>query len=313
MKERINLFTDESGIGNISYLTYKFFMMASVIMSESEEIKAHSFFTCWKRKYTIDPDISFHSTDFFEDNIYKRGKLKGQVIVYRKKKLNNYKYFKIAVEELMTLIEYLKFKSNVYYVDLFKVQKELGLDKKFSGIIKNIINNDFGGETLYPIFTVSKFLYKDHEKQLVKKRSNNFGFVCYESQKENDMKIIQAFYENMQKMRKTTDTYIYGKNVLGINFYNKASLCPAIEIADFIAYSTNQELRYKYAKNELSKFDKDRLSLLLEVFNKIKKYFKIEIHDVTEESIKDFKELKARIDAKRKSRQARKSKKASKS
>jgi ribosome recycling factor len=292
-------------------------MMASVIMTDTEETKAKSFFECWKRKYTVNPNTSFHTTDFFEDHIYEKGKLKGQSIIYRKPRLNKFKPFEKTVYELVNLIQYLKFKSNVYYIDLFEVQKKLGLNKKYSKIIKHIINQDYGGECLYPIFTASKFLYKDHEKQLVTKRGNKSGFVCYESQKENDMKIIQAFYENIQKMRKTSSVYIYGQNVLGINFYNKASLCSGIEIADFIAYSTNQELRNKNAKNELKNFDIDRLKLLLKVFDKVKKHFRIKVHDVTQESVDDFKALKTRIEEKRvkrkANRMARKTKKASKS
>lgn len=89
MKENINLFIDESGIGNITHFKYRYFLMSSVIMSESEDAKAHSFFSCWKRKYIVKDDKNFHTTDFFEDN-YKKKKL----IICRKKSLNKFPNFK---------------------------------------------------------------------------------------------------------------------------------------------------------------------------------------------------------------------------
>lgn len=312
MKDSANLYIDESGVGNISYLTYKYFIMSSVTMTKSEEEKASSFFTYWKWKYTINPSTSFHSTDFFENHVYKRGKKKGKLIAYRKKNLNKFDKFKVAVEELLKLVTYLKFKSNVYYVDLNKVLKILGLNRKFSPVIKDIINREYGHEILLPIFTVSKFLYKDHEKSLVNKRIKQ-GFVYYESQKENDIEIVRSFHEHLQKISQTSKTYIYGKNVLGLNFFNKASLCSGLEIADLIAYSTNQVLRSKRAKSELASFDKQRLSLLLKMFERIKKHFKIKIYDVTNDSINDFKQIKKRIVDQRADRKARKTKKASKS
>lgn len=310
MKERVNLYIDESGIGNISNLTYRFFMMSAVIMSESEKEKAASFFSCWKEKYTIDPELSFHSTDFFEDNIFKRGSKKGKVIVYRKRNINKFYKFRPAVNELINLLQYLKFSCNVYYVDLKKVQHALGLDKKYSPVIKDIINRDYGRELLYPIYTVSKFLYKDHEKQLTGNR-DQYGFVCYESQKENDMKVVQSFHEHLQKMGQKSRTYIYGKNVLGLNFYNKASLCSALEIADFMAYSTNQFLRLKWAKIELKNFDEHRLYLLLKSFKIVRNHFKVHIYDVTDDSINDYQELKRKIDKRKSKQKPEESKKAS--
>lgn len=201
-----------------------------------------------------------------------------------------------AVDELVNLIEYLNFRSNVYYVDVEKVREELNINVPERKVIKNIINVDYRGEVLYPIYTVSKHLYKDHEKALVVngKRNRN-GFVCYESQKENDMKIVQSFHEHLQKVSHTSNTYVYGENVLGLNFYNKASLCAALEIADFIAYSTNQLIRSKYAPSELKTFDKQRLELLLDSFTHIQKYFKIQIKDVTKAAIDDYKELGEKV------------------
>ncbi len=271
----LNLYIDESGSGYIGDKHFRFFLMAGVVMTEAEELKADSFMSVWRKKYLINSDSNFHTANFFED-LKDR---KGRIIVHRKHKLENIEKFKEAVDELKNLLSYLTFKAHVYYVDLHNLRHELDLEKFMTdeSIIKDILNKDYVGHTHYPVVTITKKLYSFHEKHIGKSKC---GFVCYESQSENDIRIVESFHLHLNHCR-SEQRYIFGKNILGINFYTKATLCAALEIADIIAYCNTQVLRKRDAQDELNSFNQERLAILFDFYKSIKKKFKIITESLT--------------------------------
>lgn len=291
MKNPLNLYTDESGSAAIYKKDYKFFLMTSIIATEKDERRTQKKLEKWRKKYLRESGSSCHAADYFEDHLDKKT---GKPRKFRKKVLDDLKIFKQATKELFNIVTDFKFVSKVAYVNLAVLRRKLGLETmmhKEHNHIKDVINNEYRRETLYPIVTVSSFLYKHHEDALIKPKRKKQGFVFYESQKENDVKLVESFHQHVNKNNKTSRDYIYGRSILGLSFVTKRSLCAGVEIADLIAYTNTQLLRLKYSKKELV-ISKERLETLLEEYKNIKAKFSITVKDLTEKCIKGMKEIK---------------------
>ena len=293
MAKFINLYIDESGVAAIYKKDYKFFVMTSVIATDEQEKIARAALAKWRKKYLIDDSSSFHAVDFFEDNPNRKT---GLVRSYRKKFLDNIARFDKATQELIQIILKTKFSSQVGYIDIVNLRKKLKLDSLMeptNNQIKTFINKEYSGEILYPIVTISEFLFKYHERCLIRDKHLNQGFVCYESQSEYDTKIIQTFHTYANRSGNGKRTYMYGRNVLGISFYTKRSLCSFLEVADLIAYVTTQILRTRYSKRELT-INEERLEILLKHYGRIQKKLRLRKIDLTKKCIQDMKIIQSK-------------------
>jgi len=276
-----NLYIDESGSGAIYEpppKNYQFFNMAGVVVNDTSEEKLSQGLRKWKKKYLISQYSTFHSVDLFED--YKIG--------YKKPFLSNNKILFEAAVELVDVLLSIPYESNVYYIDLDKLRAELDLNKFIRGkqnILKDVINKDYKGKFLQPISTILESFFSFHEKLI--NETNKSGHLCFESQREFDEQTIKSFHQTLITHNKTSTTYKYGKNLLGIHFDTKASLCGALELADFIAYGSTQYLRNKVNSIELT-IPSDRLEILLELYRRVKKDRKIILKDVTMNCVADL-------------------------
>lgn len=77
---------------------------------------------------------------------------------------------------------------------------------------------------------------------------------------------------------------------MGLNFYTKASLCTALELADFIAYCSTQYLRNQVNSKELT-IQSDRLKILLQAYKGVKQEQKIYLKNVTTDCIEQLEYL----------------------
>lgn len=279
-----NLYIDESGSGAIYEpppKDYQYFNMAGVVVNDSSEEKLSHGLRKWKRKYLFNQFSTLHSVDLFED--FKTG--------YKKPNLANPKNLYCAAVELVDVLLSIPYESKVFYIDLYKLRDELNLNKfinRKQNILKDVINKDYKGRFLQPISTILENFFSFHEKLI--KIKDKPGYLCFESQREFDEQTIKTFHQTLIAHNKTSTTYKYGKNLLGIHFDTKASLCGALELADFIAYGSTQYLRYKVDSKELT-IHPDRLRILLELYQRVKKDKKIYLREVTMDCVAELTSL----------------------
>jgi len=234
-----NLYIDESGSGAIYEpppKDYQYFNMAGVVVNDSSEAKLSHGLRKWKSKYLLNQFSTLHSVDLFED--FKTG--------YKKPSLSDFKKLYLAAVELVEVFLSVPYESRVFYINLHRLRNKLNLDKFISGkqnILKDVINKEYQGRFLQPISTILERFFSFHEKLI--RMKNKPGYLCFESQREFDEQTIKTFHQTLITHNRTTTTYKYGKNLLGIHFDTKASLCGALELADFIAYGSTQHLRDK--------------------------------------------------------------------
>jgi hypothetical protein len=255
--------------------------MAGVLINNDKEEKLSSEIRKWKNKYLVRSDVTFHAVDFFEDFKSK----------YRKIELDNPKIFYKAVIELVTVFLSVTYEAKVFYIDLKRLRKDMNFDRYITGkqrILKDIFNKEYSGNYLQPISTILEKFFLFHENYI--KENKKTGYVCFESQKEFDEQTIKTFHKTLQAHRNHATTYKYGREVLGIHFYTKASLCAALELSDFIAYCSTQHLRLEQKSTEL-KIKSDRLQALVEAYRSIKQRRKIYLRNCTLECINELKSI----------------------
>lgn len=279
-----NLYIDESGSGAIYEpppRNYQFFNMAGVLLNDKSEQAISSAIRKWKKKFLIDQYCTFHAVDFFED--YK--------VNYRNKNLVQIKNFYAATIELIEVFLSIPYESQVFYIDLYEFRDRLGFNKYINGkqnILKDVINKDYRGRFLQPINTILEQFFSFHESYIIK--TTKTGYLSFESQKEFDEQTLKTFHQTLQGHSTKGKAYKYGRNILGIHFDTKASLCAALELADFIAYCSTQFLRHKVNSIELH-IQPERLNILLDAYKRIKHDRKISLRNCTSECIKDLKRI----------------------
>ncbi|PJE63132.1 hypothetical protein COU88_01165, partial [Candidatus Roizmanbacteria bacterium CG10_big_fil_rev_8_21_14_0_10_39_6] len=276
-----NLYIDESGSGAIYEpppKDYQYFNMAGVVVNDSSEAKLSHGLRKWKSKYLLNQFSTLHSVDLFED--FKTG--------YKKPSLSDFKKLYLAAVELVEVFLSVPYESRVFYINLHRLRNKLNLDKFISGkqnILKDVINKEYQGRFLQPISTILERFFSFHEKLI--RMKNKPGYLCFESQREFDEQTIKTFHQTLITHNRTTTTYKYGKNLLGIHFDTKASLCGALELADFIAYGSTQHLRDKVNSKELT-IHPTSLRILLELYLRVKKDRKIYLRDVTMDCVAEL-------------------------
>src|SRR5947209_3774202 len=67
MKDLSTLYIDESGKSSLVEITEEPFILTGVILDQEEKSPVEGFFNYIKRKYSINPNIPFHSYDIFEN------------------------------------------------------------------------------------------------------------------------------------------------------------------------------------------------------------------------------------------------------
>jgi len=279
-----NLYIDESGSGAIYEpppKDYQYFNMAGVVVNDQSEEKLSHALRIWKKKYLLDQSSTLHSVDLFED--FKTG--------YKKSSLSSTKNLFTAAVELVDVLLSIPYECKVFYIDLHLLRKELNFNQYIIGkqnILKDVINKDYKGRFLQPINTIIEEFFSFHEKLILTKKKK--GYLCFESQKEFDEQTIKTFHQTLIVHDKKSKTYRYGKNLLGIHFDTKASLCGALELADFIAYGSTQYLRTKVNSNELTILP-ERLGILNELYKRVKKDRKIYLHNVTLDCVSELNSL----------------------
>lgn len=278
-----NLYIDESGSGAIYEpppKNYQFFNMAGVLLSEKSERLIADRIQKWKNQYLVKKSSTLHAVDLFED--FKKD--------YRTKKINDNTNFYVAINELVEIFLSVKYEARVFYIDLFELRKELKFEQFIkSNTLKDHINREYKKKYLQPVSTILSKFFIFHEENIQK--TKKFGSICFESQKELDEQTIKTFHATLIKHSNGVSTYKYGEKILGINFYTKASLCSAIELADFIAYGSTQYLRYTSLSPELT-IQKERFKILMRAYKRIKSERKIQLRNCTTDCIDTLKSFR---------------------
>lgn len=285
-----DIYIDESGSGAVYEPPphyYQFFNMSGVVISDDNERKLSSEIRKWKKSYLKNSNSILHTVDYFED--FKEESSTNYI--YKKQILqNSIKFFK-ATSELLAIFRSIKFKSKVYYIDLFELRKALGFDKlippKENKLKLEIINN-YKGQYLQPISTIIRHLFIYHDSLI--SEGKRPGYICFESQREFDVNTVKTFHQVSHGQGLIGNKIRYGQHILGLNFYTKASLCSALELSDFISYCSTQFLRNEINSKELTILP-DRLSVLLEAYKSLKREYHIILRNVTDDCIKEYKAL----------------------
>lgn len=287
-----NLYIDESGSGAIYEpppKNYQYFNMAGVVLDNDSENKISSEIRKWKTQYLTRSDLTFHAVDFFED--FKDSSINGYK--YKKPFLKNIKNFYHAAIDLKSVFLSINYQAKVFYIDLVEVRNKLNLNKYINAkqnILKDVINKEYGRRFLQPIRTIIEKLFTFHESLILNEKKSKLGYICFESQSEFDEITVKTFHKTLHEHNKSTKVYLYGKNILGLNFYTKASLCAALELSDFISYCSTQYLRKQINSKELH-IDPKRLEVLLQAYKSIKQERKIYLKNVTTDCIQQLKNI----------------------
>lgn len=283
----LNLCIDESGTASIGITPHRFFLITAVTITPDQQELACLLNAKWRKKYLKNSQKSFHAADFFED--FKED--------YRKPELKITKHFRNAVNELIDILDHVNFTAHVFYVDLPKLQKILGIEnvpvykraqdlttkkekdeyrqkrREFEAYFKETHSGNKDKPFVLPILAAFKYhleTLEAQEKKDVYKRIFK-GFISFESLSGADVKPIAAFHKYKDKIKEGVD---YGNKIVGLNFPTKNSLDGGIEIADLISYVSCQTLRTSHKlTSELKNISEERIKLI----KKARKFMRIEL------------------------------------
>jgi len=141
MKDKlVNLFVDESGIADLTDFRYKYFVLTSVAIHESETTTVEGYFSLIKRKYELDILKPFHTYDLIE-NVNSNYKL-------NKKDSNK---FLNSMLEFITIVP-----MKIYVLKIDKEEFRNNFEIKLEGLKGSKFNKEKRG-ILYYLAALNQF------------------------------------------------------------------------------------------------------------------------------------------------------------
>lgn len=286
--QRLDLYIDESGSGEIYNPKYKFFVIGAVTLPPTEKDLISSLFRKWRNKYLRKPTRCFHATDFFED--YKPG--------YKNKELRFDRNFNIAVDELIEILRYPDFKAQAFYAKLSPLRGKFSLsepppyrdifqnktdektyDQEQEAYKKSVVKT-IGKRKFEPLALTLKKAFSFHFGQLNSSSNPKKGYINFESLSGADTVLIEQYHKLKSKIDQT-----YEEKIIGIDFHTKNSLEGGIELADLISYISFQSLRGRTLKTECPNLSDNSIDRIREFRQIMRDDYAIRLIDVTNDTL----------------------------